>query len=176
MRGRKAICAFVVGIAPLLAMGAAQAGVLGSTVEAQGCGTAIGGSVNGTVTNNCGFSYEQVEALVRERTRPLEDLTIEQRETIAAIRRNLDSNDAQIRAALDSLGEKNVPPELLVRRLVGILLQFKELRSSSAAQPGDDAEITALKSQVQQAVEAGAVTVHIPPPFKRRRLRGSWAG
>ena len=113
-------------------------------------------SVSGPVTNNnYGPSYEQVEVLVRERTKPLEDLTIEQRETIAAIQRNLDSNDAQIRAALESLGEENVPPMLLVPRLIGILQQFKELRSAAAAQPGDDAEIGALKTQVKQAIKGG---------------------
>ncbi len=155
MGRRKAFRVVVAGIVALLATGAAQAGVLGSTVEAQGCGTAIGGSVTGTVTNNCGFSYSQVEALVKERTKPLEDLTTAQRETIAEIKRSLDSNDAQIRAALDTLGEKNIPPEMRVSRLVVILQQFKELRSAASPQPGDDAEIIALKSQVQQAIEAG---------------------
>jgi tetratricopeptide (TPR) repeat protein len=155
MGGRKAIRAFVVGIASLLAMGAAQAGVLGSTVEAQGCAAAIGGSVSGAVTVICGIPPEKFEALVKERTKPLEDLTAAQRETIVTIKKELDVNEAQIRAALDTLGEKDIPSEQLAAKLVEIAQQFKELRSAASPQPGDDAEIAALKSEVQQAIEAG---------------------
>jgi tetratricopeptide (TPR) repeat protein len=56
---------------------------------------------------------------------------------------------------LAGLGEKDIPPERLAGKLVEIALQFKQLRSAASPQPGDDAEITALKSQVQQAIEAG---------------------
>jgi tetratricopeptide (TPR) repeat protein len=155
MGGREAIRAFVAAIAGLLAMGAAQAGVLGSTVEAQGCAAAIGGSVSGAVTVICGIPPDKFEALVKERTKPLEDLTAAQRETIATIKKELDVNEAQIRAALDTLGEKDIPPERLAAKLVEIAQQFKELRSAASPQPGDDAEIAALKSEVQQAIEAG---------------------
>jgi tetratricopeptide (TPR) repeat protein len=155
MGGREAIRAFVAAIAGLLAMGAAQAGVLGSTVEAQGCAAAIGGSVSGAVTVVCGIPPDRFEALVKERTKPLEDLTEAQRETIATIKKALDVNEAQIRAALDTLGEKDIPPERLAAKLVEIAQQFKELRSAASPQPGDDAEIAALKSEVQQAIEAG---------------------
>jgi len=155
MRRRKAFRVVAAGLVALLAVGAAQAGVLGSTVEAQGCAAAIGGSVSGAVTVICGIPPEKFEALVKERTKPLEDLTAAQRETIATIKKELDVNEAQIRAALDTLGEKDIPPERLAARLVEIAQQFKELRSAASPQPGDDAEIIALRSQVQQAIEAG---------------------
>ena len=66
--GGREIRAFVAASAGLLAIGAAQAGVLGSTVEAQGCAAAIGGSVSGAVTVICGIPPEKFEALVKERT------------------------------------------------------------------------------------------------------------
>ena len=155
MRGRVTCRAVAAGIAAWLAMGAAQAGVLGGDVTAQGCAAAIGGSVSGAVTVICGILPEKYEALVKERTKPLEDLTAAQRETISTIKKELDVNEAQIRAALDTLGEKDTPPERLAAKLVEIAQQFKELRSAASPQPGDDPEIVALKSQVQQAIEAG---------------------
>src|SRR5277367_3325289 len=110
MRGRVTCRTVAAGIAAWLAMGAAQAGVLGSDVTAQGCAAAIGGSVSGTVTVICGIPPEKFEALVKERTKPLEDLTAAQRQTIVTITKELDVNEAQIRAALDTLGEKDIPP------------------------------------------------------------------
>jgi hypothetical protein len=125
MRGRGASYAVVAGIAALLASGAAQADFLGSTIEAQGCAAAIGGSVSGTVNVICGIAQEKFEAFVKERTKPLEELTAAQRETITAIKKELDVNEAQIRAALDTLGEKDIPPERLAAKLVEIAQQFK---------------------------------------------------
>jgi hypothetical protein len=67
MRRLNAFRVVATGLVALLAVGAAQAGVLGSTVEAQGCAAAIGGSVSGAVTVICGIPPEKFEALVKER-------------------------------------------------------------------------------------------------------------
>ena len=106
MRRRKIVCVVAVTIASLLAIGVAEAGALGSTIEAQGCSAAIGGSVSGTVNVICGIPPGELEVLVKERTKPLEDQTTAQRETIATLKKELDVNEAQIRAVLNTLGER----------------------------------------------------------------------
>jgi hypothetical protein len=58
-------------------------------------------------------------------------------------------------AALGILGERNVPPEQLAAKLVEIAERFKALQTAASAQPGDDAKITALKSEAQKAIQDG---------------------
>src|SRR5215475_8878528 len=58
-------------------------------------------------------------------------------------------------AALDILGEKDVPPERLAARLLEIAERFKALQTIAADQAGDDPRITALKAEAKNAVEAG---------------------
>ena len=53
------------------------------------------------------------------------------------------------------MGETNVPPERLAAKLVEIAGKFKDLRTAAAAQPGDDAKITALKAEAQKAIQDG---------------------
>jgi tetratricopeptide (TPR) repeat protein len=63
--------------------------------------------------------------------------------------------ERQIRAALDIVGEKNIPPERLAAKLIEIAQNFNDLKSASTAEPGDDAEIEALRQQVQAAIDSG---------------------
>jgi hypothetical protein len=56
---------------------------------------------------------------------------------------------------LEILGEADVPPERLAAKLVEIAEKFKELKTAAAAQPGDDAKITALKAEAQKAIQDG---------------------
>ena len=53
------------------------------------------------------------------------------------------------------MGEKNVPPEQLAAKLVDIAEKYKSLQTAAAAQPGDDANITALKAEAQKAIQDG---------------------
>jgi len=53
------------------------------------------------------------------------------------------------------LGEADVPPERLAAKLVEIAGKFQELKTAAAAQPGDDAKITALKVEAQKAIQDG---------------------
>jgi len=118
---------------------------------------AIGGSVTGS-TVIIGIPQEKVDELVRDAKRPLEELTTQQRENIALLKEKLDLNERQVRAALGILGENDIPPERLAAKLVEIAERFKDLQATASAQPGDDAKITALKTDAQKAIEAGELT------------------
>jgi hypothetical protein len=100
-------------------------------------------------------SPEELERIVKLRTQPLQDFTEAQKVIIKRLERDLDLNESQIRAALDIVEEKNVPPERLAATLIDIAHKFNDLKSASTAQPGDDAEIEALRQQVQAAIDAG---------------------
>jgi hypothetical protein len=68
---------------------------------------------------------------------------------------DLDLNQRQIRAALEILGEANVPPERLAAKLIEIAERFRALQTSVSAQPGDDPRISQLKVDAQKAIEVG---------------------
>jgi tetratricopeptide (TPR) repeat protein len=119
-------------------------------VKADTGGVAIGGNVSGS-TINIGIPPEQLAALVRQAT----DLSESQKKLIAKLEGELDLNQRQIHAALDIVGENNVPPERLAAKLVEIAERFKILQETASAQPGDDPKIAALKTDAQKAINAG---------------------
>src|ERR1700731_4206349 len=123
-------------------------------VRADSGGIAIGGSVTGP-TVIIGIPQEKVDELVRDAKRSLEELTVQQRESIALLKEKLDLNVGQVRAALAILGENDIPPERLAAKLVEIAGRFKEIQTTAAALPGDSPNIVALKADAQKAVEAG---------------------
>ena len=93
---------------------------------------AIGGNVSSS-TINIGIPAEQLAALVRQAG----DLSETQKKLIAKLEGELDLNQRQIHAALDILGEANVPPERLAAKLVEFAERFKALQATASAQPGD---------------------------------------
>src|SRR5262245_17675009 len=122
------------------------------SVNAATGGMAVGGNVtNSNINIYNGVSPEQLAALVRQSG----DLSDAQKKLIARLEADLDLNQRQIRAALDILGEKDVPPERLAARLLEIAERFKALQTIADAQAGDDPRITALKAEAKKAVEAG---------------------
>jgi hypothetical protein len=78
----------------------------------------------------------------------------ESKKLIAKLEGQLDLNQRRIGAALNILGEKDVPPERLAAELVEIAEQFKDLQASALTQPGDDPKIAALKADAQKASDA----------------------
>jgi hypothetical protein len=128
----------------------ASAGAAYAQVRADTGGIAIGGSVTGS-TINIGVPPEQLAALVRQAA----DLSETQKKVIAKLEDELDLNQRQIRAALNILGENNIPPERLAAKLVEIAERFKDLQATASAEPGDDPKIAALKTDAQKAIEAG---------------------
>jgi hypothetical protein len=102
--------------------------------------------------NISGFSPEVLAEIVRQQG----ERTEEQKKLIAQLEAALDLNQRQVRAALDILNEKNIPPESLLSKLIEIAERFKALQEQIAlAQAGDDAQIAALKADAQKAIDAG---------------------
>src|SRR5215831_4745139 len=115
---------------------------------------AIGGSVTSS-TVIIGIPQEKVDELVRDAKRPLEELTTQQRDNIVLLKEKLDLNERQVRAALGILDENDIPPERLAAKLVEIAESFKALKAIASAQPSDDRRIVALRTDAQNAIEAG---------------------
>src|SRR3984893_16197799 len=144
---RAALCGSILALLLLAGPGGAD-----QTVSAPG-GVAVGGNATGPIT--IGVPPDKVEELVQLRTKPLEDLSQSQKDTIALLKEKLDLNQRQVKSALEILGEANVPPERLAAKLVEIAGKFKELKTAAVAQPGDDSKITALKAEAQKAIQDG---------------------
>jgi tetratricopeptide (TPR) repeat protein len=121
-------------------------------IHAEEGSIAIGGNVS---NSTIGVPYEKLEEAVRSRTKDLSDLSESQKDTIALLKEKLDLNQRQVQSALEILGEANVPPERLVSKLAEIAQKYKDLQAAAAAQPGDDAKITALKAEAQKAIQDG---------------------
>ncbi|SOR32398.1 Tetratricopeptide domain protein (fragment) [Methylorubrum extorquens] len=121
-------------------------------------GTALGNTIkiNGTVV--CGIPPEKLEGLIQgliqNKTRDVQELSEARKQTIGLLEKELDLNQRQVRAALEIVGEANVPPEGLAAKLVQVAEQFKALQTNAAAQPGDDPQVTALKADAQKAINA----------------------
>jgi hypothetical protein len=119
-------------------------------VNAERGAIAIRGNVSGS-TVIIGIPPEQLAALMRQAN----DLTESQRKLISNLEGQLDLNQRQIRAALNILGETDVPSELLAVKLIEIAKQFKALRLTATTFPGDDPKVASLKAEVLAAVNAG---------------------
>src|SRR4051794_33084801 len=140
------ILLYVIALATVWA-GAPVALAQQGAVRAEAGSVAIGGSVRDS-TITIGISPEQLDALIRDRTRLLEKYS-------TSLERELDLNRGQVGAALRILGEANVPPEQLTAKLIEVAERFRELEARAAAQPDDDPKVIALKADAQKAIEAG---------------------
>ena len=114
--------------------------------------------IGGNVTNSTiiiGIPADKVEELVQLRIKNLSDLNEAQRETIAQLMQNSGLTQGQISHALKIVGEADVPPEQLGAKLDEITEKFRDLQLAAAAQPGDDAKVSALKAEAQKAIQDG---------------------
>jgi hypothetical protein len=85
--------------------------VFGTRVEATSCASAVGGNItDSSLSVVCGIPPEVLDTLVKSRTVALEELVSAHRDTISLLKGSLDLNERQIRAALEAVGEKNIPP------------------------------------------------------------------
>jgi tetratricopeptide (TPR) repeat protein len=121
-------------------------------VRADTGGIAVGGNVENSCIGDCSLRPEQLQALIQ----PWKDLSDAQKTIIAGLEHDLALNKQQVQAALHILGERNVPPERLESKLIEVAERFKALQEQIAStQPGDDAQIVALKADAQKALDAG---------------------
>ena len=137
-----------------LALASLSANAQLSRVTADRSSIAIGGSVRDS-TIIAGIPQEKVDELVRERTKPLEQLTEAQKRTIVLLEEKLDLNERQVRSALNILGERDIPPERLAAKLIEIAEKYNAIKAMTSANPGDDAKTSALRGDAQRAIDLG---------------------
>jgi hypothetical protein len=130
-------------------------------VKADTGGIAIAGSVASS-TIIIGIPLEKVDELVREAKRPLEDLTVQQRENIALLKEKLDLNEHKVRATLGILGENNIPLERLIDKLIEIAENFKVLQERwpqtvvvRGVLSKTDPHVFTLNADARRAIERG---------------------
>ena len=102
--------------------------------------------------NISGVAPEILAAIVRQH----DERSQEQKKLIARLEKDLDLNHGQMRAALDIVGEANVPLEGMSSKRIEVAQRFRALQEQiGSAQPGDDSQIAALKADAQAAVDSG---------------------
>jgi tetratricopeptide (TPR) repeat protein len=122
-----------------------------------GCGVANTGemTVGGDIDIVCNTPADQLESLVRLRAKPLEEQAEAQKKLIVQLEKELELNERQMRAALDTTGEVEVPPEQIAAKLVEIAGRYKAFRKEVQPAAGDDTQIAELKVQASEAIEQG---------------------
>src|SRR5208282_3481134 len=122
-------------------------------VNADTGGIAIGGNVEHSCIGDCSIRPEQFQALIQQQQAFLQqskELSDADKKLIAKLESDLALNKQQVQAALQILGEANVPTERLESELIEVAKRFRALQDQIAStQPGDDAQILALKAQAQ---------------------------
>jgi hypothetical protein len=98
---------------------------------------------------------DTVKEILKRRGKPLEELTDNQKKLITLLETKLHLNEFQSRAALEIMGEKDVPPERLAAMLAEIADKFKALQSDVAAQHEDDSVTADLRNQIEHSISAG---------------------
>lgn len=76
-------------------------------------------------------------------------------QTLSLLEKQLGLTEGQGRAALLALAENNVAPDQLAMRLGEIAAALREAEAGLAPQPGEDANIAALKAKAQAAIMDG---------------------
>jgi tetratricopeptide (TPR) repeat protein len=112
-------------------------------------------NVGSTNEQTIGVPPENVEELVRLRTKDLADLSESQKDTISLLKEKLDLNERQLRAAFGIVGEANVPPERLTAKLVGIAEQIKALRAENEQLRRGPPPLAAIVEAVQALLDKG---------------------
>jgi len=115
-------------------------------VSADRGSTAAGGDIIGILP-------EQLPAILKAATDPLERLNAEQRDTIAQLERQLGSTQEQILGFFRFIGEAGITVEAMPGKLVEIAEHYQGLVAQAAAAPSDDPETARLKVELHAALE-----------------------
>jgi hypothetical protein len=100
-----------------------------------------------------GIPPEQLPALLKALTDPLERLNAEQRDTIAKLERQLGSTQEQIFAFFRIIGEAGIAVEAIPSKLVEIAERYQTLVAQAAVAPSDAPETARLKVELHAALE-----------------------
>src|SRR4051812_16544719 len=150
-RGLRSLRAAIFGAVVVLTVVKPCAGQ--QTVTAPG-GVAVGRDNYGSVSIS-GISPEALPGIIEAATRDWRNLSDQQKQTIDHLQNELGVNKDALRAFFAVLGEKEVPVEQLVKKLVEIAGSYKEALARAAPNPNDPPEIAKLRDAVKAALEAG---------------------
>jgi hypothetical protein len=167
-RIKSAVPCVVGGLAWLISNGA-NAQLFGQRTEATNCATAIAGSADRTTIQNiCGIPPDIFETLtaefrkaqqdLRDTNQVLRDFSEAQKARIVELKKAFDLSDGQFRAAFEAFGERAVPPDQQLARLIDIARGYRELSSQSQVQPGDTPAIVSLKAKSEDAIKSGRLS------------------
>jgi tetratricopeptide (TPR) repeat protein len=162
-RIKSALACLVGGLAWWVSNGA-NAQIFGQRTEATKCAIAIAGNAD-RIQNICGIPPEVFEAItnefrkaqqdLRDINQVLRDFNEAQKARVDNLQKTLELSDGQFRAAFEAFGERAVPPNQQLARLIDIAQRYRELSSQSQVQPGDTPAIVSLKGKSDDALKAG---------------------
>lgn len=119
-------------------------------------GVAAGGNINARDIN-IGIRSEQLERLIKDRVKPIQELADNQKMLIVLLQEKLRLNESQVRTALAIAGETDVPTEKLNETLVSIANRFRTLQARISAMSDHYPEIAQIKEAILTAVENGDI-------------------
>ena len=149
--GLRSVRAAVFGVVVLLTVVEPCAGQ--QNVTAPG-GVAVGRDNYGPVSIT-GISPETLPGIIEAATKDWRNLSGQQKQTIDDLQNKLGVNENALKAFFAVLGEKEVPVEQLVKKLVEIAEGYKEALARAAPNPNDPPEIAKVRDAVKTALEAG---------------------
>ena len=102
-----------------------------------------------------GIQSKELSGIIEAVTKDWRDLSAQQKQTIDDLKDKLGVNENALKAFFATLGEKDVPTDQLVKKLVEIAGSYKEALARAAPNPSDPPEIAKVKEAVKAALEAG---------------------
>ena len=126
----------------------------GQNVTAPG-GVAAGGDVINSPIDIQGIPPETLPGIIEAATKDWRNLSGQQKQTIADLQNKLGVNENALKAFFAVLGEKEVPVEQLLKKLVEVAEGYKEALARAAPNPNDPPKIAKVRDAVKKALEAG---------------------
>ncbi len=96
---------------------------------------------------------EELPAILKAATDPLERLNAAQQATIADLGRQLDASQKQVLGFFRIIGEAEIEVETIPGRLVEIAGRYKALVTQAGTEAGDDSETARLKAELREALD-----------------------
>jgi hypothetical protein len=118
-------------------------------------GVAVGRDLVINPVSITGVPPEQLPGIIEAATKDWRNLSDQQKQTIDDLKNKLGVNENALKAFFATLGEKDVPTEQLVRKLVEIAGSYKDALARAAPNPNDPPDIAKVKDAVKAALEAG---------------------
>jgi tetratricopeptide (TPR) repeat protein len=144
----------------VLALGLAAGLLLVAPAGAQEARVEFGiGNAGGTQTFqgpvNIGIPPAQLPTIIEAATKPLKELTDQQRQDLERVRTQLQVSAGALDRFLRDIGEAGVPPEEQAVRLAEVAERYKGLLARLEAVGSDDPEVRQLKAAAAKALDAG---------------------